>query len=378
MNNDELIKQSKKKVTEEYIINDEEMIEILKNDYRAIDESKKVMGYLKNMNDFVEILKRQNENYKETLINISYALQYVYLPEYKVLFRYGEKGDAFYIILKGRVNVIIPNQKEYILSKEEYIEYLCLLSHYGEKELLAKCLEMNKYITNVTENEIRDYMFRNRKKYPVIEDHLTVDYSEKVKPFVTGDPGDKRKPLQVFTFHHVKQLKTGDIFGDLALDNNNNKRTATIVSDSDCHFGTIIKSVYVKSIQDTNTKFKKNNIAFIMSTPFFQGVTNKLSLYHFQKMCVNAFTIRRVERKEYIIKENDEPINLFFIKSGQFEICMNKSVMEINELIRHFGGTVEDDLNEYEVIYEDAKFYNFMVTKKYSRVIYILLYISYV
>jgi CRP-like cAMP-binding protein len=364
MNNDEHLKKN-----EEYVINDEEMLDIMKKEYRDVEDSKKVVTYLRHMTDLIEILKRQNENYKETLINIAYAMQYVFLHEYKVLFRYGEKGDAFYIILKGMVNVVIPNQKEYMLSKDEYIEYLCMLSHYGEKELLSKCLEMNKYITNVTENEIKEYLLKYRKKYPFIEGYLTADYSEKVKPF-TRNTEEKRKALQIYTFHHVKQMKTGDIFGDLALDSNNNKRTATIISDSDCHFGTIIKSVYIKSIQDTNSKFKKNNIAFIMTTPFFQGITNKLSLYHFQKMCVNAFTIRRLERKEYLIKENEEPINLFFIKSGQYEICMNKSVMEINELIRHFGGKVDDDLNEYEVLYEDANYYNFIVTKKYSRVLF--------
>jgi CRP-like cAMP-binding protein len=350
------------------IPSEEDLLEIMKKELRTLEDNRKIMSYLRSMNDLLEILKRQNENCKDLLHNISNALQYVNLPEYKTFFRYGEKGDAFYVILKGRINVIIPNQKEYILSKEEYLEYLCLLSHYGEKELLTRCLDTNKYMTHISESEIKEYIHKNKRKFPTIADLVVSDYTDKLKPVIKEGCNDKRKSLQIYTFHLVKQLKTGDIFGDLALDNINNKRTATILSDCDCHFGMILKGFYVKSIQDTNTKFKKNNLAFIMGTPFFQGVTNKSSLYHFQKMCVNAFTNRKIDRKDYLIKENEEPISVFFIKSGQFEICMNKSVMEINELIRYFGGHLEDDLNEYEVMYEDSNFNNFMNTKKYSKV----------
>jgi CRP-like cAMP-binding protein len=346
---------------------EDELLDLMKKDLRTPEDNRKVMAYLKNMNELLEILKRQNENCRELLNNISHALRYVSLTEYKPSFRYGEKGDAFYIILKGRINVIIPNQKEYLLSKEEYLEYLCLLSHYGERELLARCLDTNKYMTHISENEIKEYIYKNKSKFLPITDYLITDYTHKLKP-ISEVNNEQRKYLQIYTFHLVKQLKTGDIFGDVALDNMNNKRTATIVSDSDCHFGMIMKNFYVKSIQDTNTKLKKNNLTFIMATPFFQGITNKSSLYQFQKMCVNLFTNRKIERKEFLIKENEEPISIFFLKSGQFEICMNKSVMEINELIRYFGGHLDDDLNEYEVIYEDVNFNRFMNTKKYSRV----------
>jgi CRP-like cAMP-binding protein len=350
-------------------VTDEEMLDIMKKEYRSDDDNKKIICYLRNMNEFLEILKKQSENSKESLINVADAIRGLCLPAYQPLFRYGEKGNAFYIIFKGSVNVIIPNQKEYILSKEEYLEYLALLSHYGETEVLKKCLNLNKFVTNITENDIRDYILKNRKKFTTITDYFTTDFTQNLKPVVRDLKMDKRKAFQIFTFHQVKQLVTGDIFGDLALENENNVRTATVVTDSECIFGMIMKNFYVKSIKNTNTKLKESNLMFILATPFFQGVSSKSTLT-FQKFALNAFTTRRLERKDFLIKENDEPINVYFIKTGQYEICMNKSVMELNELIRYFGGKVDDDLNEYEVIYENKSYMNFVNAKKYARVIF--------
>ena len=50
---------------------------------------------------------------------------------------------------------------------------------------------------------------------------------------------DKEDPSKGANHQKVLTLKQGDIFGELALMRNNNKRAATITCMSDCHFAVL-------------------------------------------------------------------------------------------------------------------------------------------
>ena len=63
-----------------------------------------------------------------------------------MIFKFGEIGKSFYIILKGSINILVPKQKIELLSIKEYYRYLAILAGYEEKELINHTINANAEI----------------------------------------------------------------------------------------------------------------------------------------------------------------------------------------------------------------------------------------
>lgn len=122
---------------------------------RSFNENAILIGYLKTLLPLVKMLKDAvNEvNYEDLLKNISFVLKYDYFDDNRILFRYGDKGDKFYLILKGQVAILIPKDEKIELSEEEYFLYLLKLRRYNELEMLNNTLYKNKYIFKIDEED---------------------------------------------------------------------------------------------------------------------------------------------------------------------------------------------------------------------------------
>ena len=55
---------------------------------------------------------------------IAKVLKHQYMEANKTLFKYGDRGRIFYIILKGSVNVRIPQDKTVNLKPSEYQKFV--------------------------------------------------------------------------------------------------------------------------------------------------------------------------------------------------------------------------------------------------------------
>ena len=55
----------------------------------------------------------------------------------------------------------------------------------------------------------------------------------------------------------ICQLKTGSKFGDIALTNQIAKRTATILTSSECHFGVLNKKTFNDSLSEASIRYGK-------------------------------------------------------------------------------------------------------------------------
>ena len=82
-----------------------------------------IISYLKSLPSFMNVIsKEKNLKISENLIEqISVHLRHEFIPKNNLVCRYGEKGEKFYIILKGRVNFLIPKPSKCYLNFEEYI-----------------------------------------------------------------------------------------------------------------------------------------------------------------------------------------------------------------------------------------------------------------
>ena len=105
--------------------------------------------YLSNLKKFSILLKTLNEDnyniesqnqknfekYIKLLKNISEHINYENYSSKRLIMRYGDKADKYFIILQGLISVIIPIKISIELSFSEYCRYIAVLILYEEYEL---------------------------------------------------------------------------------------------------------------------------------------------------------------------------------------------------------------------------------------------------
>ena len=127
----------------------EDVKKVLRKKNRNYQEIEFLSEYLKRNENIKTVIKPSssidgNKKLQEELVTkISKAITYEQAFQGQMIFRYGDKPDKFYIIIQGKISVLIPKEDEVLMSHNDYFYYLCLLSYYEEYELLKKCYEVN-------------------------------------------------------------------------------------------------------------------------------------------------------------------------------------------------------------------------------------------
>ena len=94
-----------------------------------------------------EILIENGEDDLEftyTLYNIAKNLEYELFKKGDIVFRIGDPGDKFYIILQGSVSILKLFETELFCTGEEYIELLSKLKSDNEKYMVKRTIILNK------------------------------------------------------------------------------------------------------------------------------------------------------------------------------------------------------------------------------------------
>ena len=97
--------------------------------YRNKEVIDLIKPYLKELIGLMDIVsKEKNEEIVDkTISQIAMNLQYKKIEKDKFICKYGEKGNHFYIILKGKVVFLVPKLVKCYLNECEYIYYLLKL-----------------------------------------------------------------------------------------------------------------------------------------------------------------------------------------------------------------------------------------------------------
>ena len=110
----------------------------------------------------------------------------------------------------------------------------------------------------------------------------------------------------------VASLTTGALFGEIALSNPLAQRTASIITTSNCHFGTLNKNSYHLSLKTCKDKQIQMILKFIVSNQIFKGL-NTLTL---NKKYLNNFSTKRISKGEFILHQSDFPKSIYLLKEG--------------------------------------------------------------
>ena len=443
---------------------------------------KKFITLIKSINEDSNINSNQNQNNKHNLDQkekylkllkyVSENVLYEFFPSKRLVIRYGEAGNKFYIILNGLVSVLIPVKINLQLTFYEYCRYIATLLLYKEFELAKISLRENKHVyridlpdmkyiirylnnnkeeneeTNISKNsdinimfgiksdkninntKLRDRMskyfkeFKNEDKITEEDKIFETEYFQKIEKFMKiclsreqqkiyeeakkekyqiekdngkvisaeeyinrlksykyniGDIKDyfkerstkkshtsrrqirsktskenekenniyylnkNKNSVYLYEYQEIIQLETGSMFGDIALGDLISKRTATIISVSDCHFGCFNRDVY-NHIKFSNDKKRRNMINYIGRTRIFKNLKYKA----IEEKYINYFAFKNCVKDEYLLNIGEINNNIIIIKNGKFEINIKGGIQNIFEMINLYRDNFSE-LKEYGI-----------------------------
>ena len=339
---------------------------ILSKTQRNENELKILESYLHSLKKFVSLLDVEKDELNLLLRKISIYIKGEKFQSGKMVFRFGDKGTKFYLILKGSVSVMILKEKKIKLTFYEYIVHLVKLYAIGEVELMIKIVKANKNIYDIKESEIIEFVNRYNQKieleldpnnnYLLKFDEIDIknitetlndiyfqieqvynnsnEYINIIFPFNINEKNFQnfnQKQLIIYSYFEITKSYPGEFFGEFALEKQGVKRTATILCSEDCLFGTLSKDAYNNSLKEIQTNERRYNIKVLMSFQIFNNLSWGIFLNNF----FNYFKIIHVCKNDIVIEKNTPIKNIYFIRKGEFEISSDLTNKEIDDYILH-------------------------------------------
>ena len=117
---------------------------ILSKKNRNQKELSIIQEFLNSLNLFNN--PTNNISKDKLLLSLSSFLKLEKRPQNSILFKFGNKGNKFYIVIKGELSVLILKETKIELNTVDYFIHLLLLKSLKEDELLKKTLMANNKI----------------------------------------------------------------------------------------------------------------------------------------------------------------------------------------------------------------------------------------
>ncbi|CAD8190409.1 unnamed protein product [Paramecium pentaurelia] len=219
----------------------------------------------------------------DEMLNLYRELQYINLPARRTLFRCGDIGKNFYIILRGSVWVLVGK------------------SGLGDERLEKQEKKADK-----------KYDRKQEKKHEI------------GKEFDEGEESDEDQyqdleDEKMLEFKYPNMMKVGKIeqggsFGEIAL-TNSVPRQATIVCAENSQFIKLSREAFNKFLSEYYTRIQNKNFMFLKSINIFSDWSDAdvgLIQYHLQNIEYSMNTV--------IYREGEQIKGVYFIISGVVEI----------------------------------------------------------
>ena len=338
--------------------------QILDKPERKMQEIIILKEYLKRLKKFLEILNFDNENISidSLLTRVSREMQIEKLPKNEFLMRIGEKGDRFYFTLSGSVTILAPKEFLVYMTIDDYTKYLIILYNNNEHYLLKKTVRENEMTIPLLKEK---YEIINPKliiKYSSIEEYLNVingkklDIEEKEEEDSEEDLEKENKKekknknlitrkfkLKIYGYTCIVDLGRGSTFGEVALINDNNQRTATVFVKTNSVFGTLTANAFKESMLVFLEKIKWEKIFFIFNTPIFK----KLYINEIVKKYWNYFVEKKLKKGDFIFRKNENRDNIYFILKGSVKLIIPQlTLKKTNIIISDIKNIYNSDLRE--------------------------------
>jgi len=226
----------------------------------------------------------------------------------------------------------VRNSRKSVIQSSNYQPNLPFFHKEEEiQEMISYYVNLKESIGNI-----------KKKKFSIV-DYIedTYIYSTYSKEIDENLYKDKEKYI-IYKYHDIVQKNKGDTFGELALQHEDSKRTATIITNTDCILGYLSKSAYETCLSEIELKRRKNEVNFIMSFAIF----DQMNWISFENKYFNFFKREFYSQHETMVKQGESIKKIFFIMDGQFEITTSLSTGGIFRIIRQKR---KEAFNNYQV-----------------------------
>ena len=345
----------------------------------------------------IEVEYQSDKKFKEEELSILCAekLNYVSLQKGEILFKIGDIGDRFYIILSGKITILKLKELKIRMTYLEYLRYCMFLINNNEEYILNEVIKCNYKILPLTsEEEVRkivtiifkkqlkehinlqmiisnvvlklffanfnqkfeDYNIdtneleilqqnklksgkktnRDWENYIIMRCKTTISENLFFEPFerVITD----RKPNEIKCFHYQPFLYMGPgfFFGDSALDSDINRRNATIRAEEDSVLAYLMSGDYLSMISSKYKIEKQKDIDFLFNNFFFQDTNS----HNFEKNYFHLFCPHEYFRGNTLFTNGTIPKSLIFLKRGKISLEFKGSILDIYNLLKYFCGNL--------------------------------------
>ena len=303
-----------------------------------IQNEQKINLYISKKCNYSPMLSLEILNYGRSTIEQIYEFYSRKIKEISRNLRFGLTGSALIAnFIKRQIKPSLANKPQ---TQEELLNYLKPYDE-GKKKFKneEEYYQKISYINEISHNKI---LFTNEEKYiqrldaRTLLDLINEDTENNYK--ACDIIHEQNIKFKVFIYYEINQLFDGSIFGELALSDPNNKRSATIITKEDCYFGTLIKQVYDLSLRAAQEKLRLRNILFFTRGPIFKGINNNIFLNKF----FYTFSKNTYRKGDIIFKKGEERKSIIFIIKGELELSRNMSLDEITKIINSLGGILDD------------------------------------
>ena len=290
------------------------------------------------------------------LTKLSTSMNIESFPKDYLLFRINDIGDKFYIILKGKVAIVI-NQDIFIdMTQREYYIHFEKLRYFKEYYLLDKLLsyenkiELDSKLIDETRDEIYFELLKQRKlglKYvSSFSDISPQKFVERVEPIANKKAKEPRINVRIPIYKIVAMLNIGDTFGEIALskiDLEERKRTATVITDNECVFGVVPNSIYSTFLKEVEEKTRYILVSQLVSHSLFKSIIPETFL---KANYLNYFNNMMFKGGTYFFKQGEEKSALFFVFNGFINLYTEASIDNIINIIEHLNNDITGALNK--------------------------------
>ena len=351
---------------------------------------KHIIYYLKSLPNFMNIIsKEKNMKLSENLIHqISIHLLHEYIPKNHLICRYGEKGEKFYIILKGKVIFVVPKPSKCYLNLEEYITYLMQLRKNKEFELIKTLLVQNRIFYPIEDDNFDQYIIKEYEEY---QKYFNLDSRKNIKSRTKIMPNriinnrlitlnNERKEIAMPTIRNINieniQNKLNGEDGNAGNDKNQKKffsvvtykkmeeiieiiKRPKLVFNDDIFMDNSPKN-YIKSNNVINTKLQEKdrklvNIFIYEEMSIFEDGQTFGFIALQSKNSKRAATAIALENCDLGVLTKDEYIEFF-------EIISNREKKNLYELLKFIN--LITTVSEYKFI---KKYYHMFEYIKYQK-----------
>ena len=221
----------------------------------------------------------------------------------------------------------IKSSKINIIHEESYINYSENELNQQNKGKKSTFNSMKKVISQ--EGNTSSSFFQNSNKN-------NEESNDKDK-----DAKAKKHNVILWSYFHVTNLIDGQTFGDVALSENNKKRTATIITQEKTICGTLDYYIYNKFIKDAQKKIRKNIVHSLLNVNFFRGINEDI----FEEQYFNMFKYNNLHRNDYLFKSNHERNSIYIVVSGEIEASINCTIQELNNILNNKNVILHNAIN---------------------------------